>query len=127
MYMYGRRCIYVCMAVDVCVRISCVAGWWVSGCTRSFTHHHPVTNLKPHTNPQFHGPRQVFLEWYEEGEEGDGRGEFTRREVTAEMAQSLRKGAAKFITWLTEAESSEEESGSDEGDDDSGSEGGDSD
>ncbi|EWM28016.1 eukaryotic translation initiation factor 5 [Nannochloropsis gaditana] len=54
---------------------------------------------------------EVFLEWAEE----EGPTEFTRREVTPAMVESLRKEAGKFVTWLTEAASdSEEESGGEE-------------
>lgn len=57
----------------------------------------------------------MFLEWYEEGEEGDGRSpEFTRREVTAAMAKALRDGAGRFIEWLQEAEESDSDEDSDE-------------
>jgi hypothetical protein len=61
---------------------------------------------------------EVFLEWYEEGE--DDADEFTRREVTAAMAAALRKEAGKFITWLQEAESDEDEDGSGSSSDEEG-------
>lgn len=50
----------------------------------------------------------VFLEWYEEEEGGEGD-EFARREVTPAMAKALREGAGKFIQWLEQASSDEEE------------------
>lgn len=58
---------------------------------------------------------EVFLEWYEEGEEDDDdsetghRSEYTRRDVTDEMVEALRGEAAKFINWLKEADSEGED------------------
>ncbi len=61
---------------------------------------------------------EVFLEWAEE----EGPTEFTRRGVSADMVEALRGEAAKFVTWLTEADESGDDSDDEDEEEESSSE-----